>query len=227
MHYLYTRRIVIALVVFFSLSAVLFGPLVVSLRSALTPVAAAVPLDGSSTAAVLPDGTATYENFCASCHPSGAMSGKLKVSLDPDAASRAWLEKLIGPPAHGGVSPAEALAVVIHLRMQAGLSSTYPESVATPAAAATAAAQLPTPTPVALVDIDEANYEGVYTQYCAACHKVETFSEALNKAADPNLRSRKAVEYLSGPPPHQNLPVEVMKPAINYIRRIAGLSPIR
>jgi mono/diheme cytochrome c family protein len=231
MHHIYTRRIVIALVLLFAVMAILFGPLVVSLRLEQTPAGAACdcaePEQGSSAAFTLPDGEATFNDYCTSCHQAQKFADKLKSSLDADAASRAQLEKLIGPPAHGGVSPAEALAVVISLRTMAGLPSTYPDGVPTPAAAATAAAAAPTPTQIPWANLSPGDYEGIFNQYCSACHQAETFAEGLKGVPDPNTRSRQAVDYLSGPPSHQNLPTKAMKPAINYIRRLAGLDPIR
>jgi mono/diheme cytochrome c family protein len=229
MHHVYARRIVIGLVLFFGVLALLFGPLVVSLRSQITPVESACDCAEQEGAAAitLPDGEVAFSNYCASCHQAQTFADKLSESLDSDAASRAQLEKLIGPPAHGGASPAEALAIVISLRSMAGLPSTYPEGVPTPAAAATAAASAPTPTQIPWANLSPGDYEGVFMQYCSACHIAETFAEGLKSVPDPNTRSRQAVDYLSGPPSHQNLPTEAMKPAINYVRRLAGLDPIR
>ncbi len=229
MHHIYTRRIVIALVLFFAVMAVLFGPLVVSLRAQLTPAEAACDCAApeGSAASTLPDGEATFNNYCSTCHQAQAFADGLTESLDPDTTSKAQLEKLIGPPAHGGVSPAEALAVIIFMRTKAGLPSTYPAGEPTTAAAATAAAAEPTATPIPLAAVNPGDYEGVFTQYCSGCHQADTFAEGLKRVADPNSKSIQAVDYLTGPPTHQNIPAEAFKPAINYVRRLAGLVPLR
>jgi mono/diheme cytochrome c family protein len=229
MHHVYARRIVIALVGFFALLALLFGPLVVSLRTQITPAESACDCGGgeSTSAFTLPDGETTFNSYCSSCHQAQAFADELKESLDGDAASRAQLERLIGPPAHGGASPEGALSVVIYLRTLAGLTSTLPAGAPTPPAAATAAAAAPTPTQIPWANLSLGDYEGVFNQYCSACHQAEKFAEGLMTVPDPNMRSRQAVDYLSGPPSHQNLPTEAMKPAINYVRRLAGLAPLR
>lgn len=229
MHHIYTRRIVIALVLFFAVLAVSFGPLVVQLRAQLTPAEAACDCEVQDSGAVftLPDGETTFNNYCASCHQAQAFADKLGESLDADASSRAQLEKLVGPPAHGGASPEEALSVVIFLRTLAGLPSTLPGGAPTPPAAATAVAATPAPTQIPWADLSPGNYEGIFSLYCSNCHQAEKFAEGLVKVPDPNARSWQAVEYLSGPPTHQNLPTEAIKPAINYVRRLAGLEPLR
>lgn len=128
MHHVYTRRIVIALVGFFAVLALLFGPLVTRLRTTpeTTAGTASVAGDpalagaGGGTGVMLPNGQATFDNLCASCHKAEKFAEKVRKSLDSDAASLAQLEKLVGPPAHGGASPAEALAIVIQVRTLAG-----------------------------------------------------------------------------------------------------------
>jgi mono/diheme cytochrome c family protein len=176
---------------------------------------------------MLPDGQVAFDNLCASCHKTQDFSNKVANSLDPDAASLAQLEKLVGPPAHGGASPAEALAIVIQIRSLAGLPSEYPAGVPTPPAAATAAAIEPTATPLpagAILTTDD--YEGMWVQICADCHRAERFIEGLKAEEDPDLRTWQAIEYLSGPPPHYNRPVTAFLPAMNYIREQAGLEPL-
>jgi len=230
MHHVYTRRLVILLVSFFAMLAILFGPLVVALRSQ-GPVASGSSIESEAAAnnsdrATLPDGATAFDNLCASCHQPQKMADKVKGSLDPDATSRAQLEKLIGPPAHGGASPAEALAIVIQLRTLAGLPSTYQPGVPTPAAAATAEAAQPTPTPVPLAEVKPDASEAVFKQYCAKCHQAQKFADGLKAAADPDEASRQAIQYLSGPPPHRNVPAESIAPAIDYVRQLAGLPPL-
>jgi mono/diheme cytochrome c family protein len=233
MHHVYTRRIVISLVLFFTLAAILFGPLVAALRTPAEPVSvgsALGPTSGQGEAGVssvsLPDGQAAFDNLCGSCHKADKFADKVRKSLDPDAASLAQLEKLIGPPAHGGASPAESLAIVIRIRSLAGLPSTYPPGVATPQAAATAFAARPTPTaiPTAVILTD---YHGVWAQQCATCHQANLFVQGLKAEADPDLRTMQAVEYLSGPPLHYNRPVVTFLPAMNYVRELAGLEPLQ
>lgn len=229
MHHIYARRIVVALVLFFAVLAILFGPLVVSLRAQLTPAEAACDCEVQDSGAVfmLPDGETTFNNYCSSCHQAQAFADKLQGSLDVDAASKAQLEKLVGPPAHGGTSPQGALSVVIYLRTLAGLPSMLPAGAPTPPAAATAEAAAPTPTQIPWANLSPGDYEGVFNQYCSTCHQAEKFAQGLKNVPDANTRSWQAVEYLSGPPSHQNLPTEAMKPAINYVRRLAGLDPLR
>jgi mono/diheme cytochrome c family protein len=241
MHHVYTRRIVIALVGFFAVLALLFGPLVTALRTAPEATAATAATSSGATAAdglaptgdgegggtgiTLPNGQAAFDNLCASCHKAEKFADKLRNSLDPDAASLAQLEKLVAPPAHGGASPAEALAIVIKVRSLAGLSSTYPPGVATPAAAATAAAALPTPTAIPPENL-LTDYQGVWEQQCATCHRADKFAAGLKAEADPDLRTWQAVEYLSGPPAHYNRPVVTFLPAMNYVRELSGLVPL-
>lgn len=228
MHHVYTRRIVIALVVFFAVLAVVFGNLVVSLRDqfASAQSAGSEAAQGAEGAFVLPDGEATFNNYCSSCHQAQAFADKLAGSMDADAASRAHLEKLIGPPAHGGVSPAEALSVVIAFRTLAGLPSTYPESVPTPAAAATAAAAEPTPTQIPVAQISQAEAEAVFSQYCSICHNPQSFVTKLQSVPDPDVRSKIAIDFLGDSAEHSALPNEVFRPAINYIRILAGFAPL-
>jgi mono/diheme cytochrome c family protein len=243
MHHVYARRIVISLVSFFLISGLLFGPVVRAIRSGpeasnTTSAAGATSAegesqeDGSATestagAITLPNGQAAFDNLCASCHKMQEFSNKVANSLDPDAASLAQLEKLVGPPPHGGASPAEALAIVIQIRSVAGLPSDYPAGVPTPPAAATAAASEPTatPLPAGAILITE-DYEGIWVQICADCHRAERFVEGLQAETDPDLRTWQAIEYLSGPPTHYNRPLESFLPAMNYIREQAGLEPL-
>ncbi len=233
MHHVYTRRIVIALVGFFAVLALLFGPLVARLRTApnaTTGMASdaadpALAGNGESTGVMLPNGQVAFDNLCASCHKAEKFADKVRKSLDPDAASLAQLEKLVGPPAHGGASPAEALAIVIQVRTLAGLPSSYPPGVATPPAAATAAAVLPTPTPIPPENL-LTDYQGVWAQQCATCHQADKFATGLMAEADPDLRTWQAVEYLSGPPAHYNRPVVTFLPAMNHVRELAGLEPL-
>lgn len=248
MHHVYARRIVISLVTFFLISGVLFGPVVTAIRSgpeasntaapAGNPSAATVdsaaegPQDGGTAvttagAITLPDGQAAFDNLCSSCHRTQEFSNKVANSLEPDATSQGQLEKLIGPPAHGGASPAEALAIVIQIRSLAGLPSEYPAGVPTPPAAATAAAIEPTATPLpagAVLTTDD--YEGMWEQICADCHRAERFVEGLKAEEDPDLRTWQAIEYLSGPPTHYNRPITAFLPAMNHIREQAGLEPL-
>jgi mono/diheme cytochrome c family protein len=238
MHHVYTRRIVIALVGFFAVLALLFGPLVTRLRTAPETTAGtassanvagdSAPAEGSEGAGMaitLPNGQAAFDNLCGSCHKAEKFADKVRKSLDPDAASQAQLEKLVGPPAHGGASPAEALAIVIQVRTLAGLPSTFPPGMATPPAAATAAAALPTPTPIPPENL-LTDYQGVWAQQCATCHRADKFAAGLKAEADPDLRTWQAVEYLSGPPAHYNRPVVTFLPAMNYVRELAGLEPL-
>jgi cytochrome c5 len=230
MHHVYTRRLVILLVSFFVLLAILFGPLVVALRSQ-GPASSASAIGNEAASAnpdrvTLPDGATAFDNLCASCHQAQKMADKVKGSLDPDATSRAQLEKLVGPPAHGGASPAEALAIVIHLRTLAGLSAEYQPGVPTPAAAATAEAAQPTPTPVPLAEVKPDASEAVFKQHCAKCHQAQKFAVGLRTTADPDAASRQAIQYLSGPPPHRNVPAESIAPAIDHVRQLAGLPPL-
>lgn len=231
MHHVYTRRIVVALVLFFALAALLFGPLVNALRTApeaavTSPAGGIVTVNEATgeTSVTLPDGYVAFERLCASCHNAEKFADKVRTSLDPDAASLAQLEKLIGPPAHGGASPAEALSMVILIRTLAGLPSTYPPGIATPPAEATAPAR-PTatlvPTPLPLTD-----YRGVWSQQCATCHRAELFASRLAEQDDPDLRTRQAVEFLAGPPLHYNRPVITYLPAMNHVRELAGLEPL-
>lgn len=233
MHHVYTRRIVIALVGFFAVLALLFGPLVARLRTAPETTAGTAPItgdpalagEGAGTGVTLPNGQAAFDNLCGSCHKAEKFADKVRKSLDPDAASLAQLEKLVGPPAHGGASPAEALAIVIQVRTLAGLPSSYPPGVATPPASATAAAALPTPTPIPPENL-LTDYQGVWAQQCATCHRADKFAAGLKAEADPDLRTWQAVEYLSGPPAHYNRPVVTFLPAMNYVRELADLEPL-
>lgn len=227
MHHVYTRRIVVGLVLFFTLAGLIFGPLVNALRSPAG--VATTTTTGSSetgnTAISLPDGQAAFDNLCASCHKAERFADNVRRSLDPEATSLAHLEKLIGPPSHGGASPAEALAIVIQVRSLAGLLSTYPPGVATPPADATAAAVLPTPTAIPPENL-LTDYQGVWAQQCATCHRADKFAAGLAAETDPDLRTWQAVEYLSGPPAHYNRPVVTFLPAMNYVRELAGLEPL-
>jgi mono/diheme cytochrome c family protein len=229
MHHYYTRRIVIALVLFFATLAILFGPLVTALRSDRDPATGAGAESGEGTgsaATVLPDGSLVFNDYCASCHQADKFATRVADSLEPDSTSQGQLEKLIGPPAHGGVSPTEAIAVVLYIRDLAGLPPAFPAGVATPPAAATAAAVAPTPTPVVLETGAPVDRRGAWEQHCATCHRADKFAEGLAAVDDPDLRTRQAITYLAGPPAHRNRPVAAFGPAMNYIREVAGLPPL-
>jgi hypothetical protein len=76
MHHIYTRRIVIALVLFFAVLAVSFGPLVVSLRAQLTPAEAACDCEVQDSGEVgsLPVGEPTFTKDGSSCHHALAVA---------------------------------------------------------------------------------------------------------------------------------------------------------
>lgn len=232
MHHIYTRRIVIALVAFFTLLGVIFGPLVVSLRS--NPAAASLGMsesvstsgEGSTVAGAiaLPDGATVFSDYCASCHKADRFTTRLTESLSPDSVSQGQLEFLVGPPPHGGVSPVEALAVVIHLRSSAGLESNFAQGLPTPAAAATAAAALPTPTRVPLDrEVAPADYQAVWEQTCAGCHMAGRFAEGIAAAPNPKLAYDQALVYLQDPEPHKGLPIRAFRPAMSYVWGLTGL----
>jgi mono/diheme cytochrome c family protein len=225
MHHIYTRRLVVAMVSFFAVAILVFGLAVSDLRALLV---AAFNAGGAQTTGpvTLPDGEAAFANLCASCHQAQSLADDVATSLEPDATSLGQLEQLVGPPPHGGASPAEALAIVVYLRSLAGLGSEYEPGVPTPPAAATTAAALPTPTEVPLEDVAPSEFEAVFEANCRSCHRPGAMSRGLSAVEDPDLASQQAIEFIAGSRKHRDVPPEAIVPAFNYIRQEAGLPPL-
>jgi mono/diheme cytochrome c family protein len=244
MHHLYTRRLVILMVSFFAVAAIVFGGAAAGLRDLYAPPAAENTAEAG--AVVLPSGETTFNNLCSSCHQADELAGMVSESLDPDATSLGQLEFLIGPPAHGGASPAEALAVVVYFRTLAGLPSTYEPGVPTPPAVATEVAARPTLTQAATVapaveagatettEATEAvepleavsDFEAAFEEACSQCHRPRSMIRGLGEVEDPETASLQAIEFIATSRKHRNVDPVFIVPAFNYIRQEAGFDPL-